>query len=116
MKTKLLFLSILFLATNLFASEGFYAFSLCRVCSPVVFEHKKTGIIDSVSSTSVGTVDFTFTEEQPDVYYEIQVSSDDPQTFNTEIRSRATTGFTLSITQDSSEFDPNVVLIVAVDR
>lgn len=117
MKSKLLlFLSTLVFTANLFASEGFTAFSLCRLCDPVVCISAQTGIIATVTSSDAGTVDFVFTEEQPNPYYEIRFSTDLLHDFQTEIRSRSITGFTLKITNASVDYDPGVLLYVAVDR
>lgn len=116
MKTKLLFLAIFLCATNLFASEGLSAFSICRLCDPVVVEYSSTGIIKTVTSSDVGIVDFEFDPEQPDIYYEIRRSMDDVPMVDMEIRNRSTTGFTLRFSVNNVEADPSGLLIVAVDR
>lgn len=118
MKIKLLFLSILLIATNLFASEGFLVFGICRNCSPIVFEYSKTGVMGEaeVTSPDTGVVNVAFSEALADEFYEIRVSHDDPEAFKYEIRSRSTLGFLINITQNGNQFDPVGFVFVAVDR
>ncbi len=97
-------------------SRGLIAFRLAsREPGVDIITDTLTGNIEQVKSVLVGKFVFPFSADEPDDFYQINLSCNE-QALDWRVVYRAMNGFELALTVNGEPCDPPSVCVVTVDR